>query len=135
MNHNANSPTLTPTSWMPRLSDQERQAVMRFLEVDEPLPEKYPLLLFEDKRQVELVWNGKTNTVYNVVWPFQTSEQVDEPQAAQPEDAMALQQTDLFNTDLRRRQLKGWTNKLIWGDSKFILSSLKNGPLREQIEA
>ena len=57
---------------MPRLSDQERQEVMRYLEADEPLPEKYRFLLFEDKRQVELVWNGKTNTVCNVVLPFQT---------------------------------------------------------------
>ena len=30
--------------------------------------------------------------------------------------------------------MKGWTNKLIWGDNKLILSSLKNGPLREEIE-
>ena len=36
--------------------------------------------------------------------------------------------------DARGRQLKGWTNKLIWGDNKLILSSLKNGPLREEIE-
>ena len=36
--------------------------------------------------------------------------------------------------DERGRQLKGWTNKLIWGDNKLILSSLKNGPLREEIE-
>ena len=39
-----------------------------------------------------------------------------------------------FETDTRGRQLKGWTNKLIWGDNKLILSSLKNGPLREEIE-
>ena len=26
-------------------------------------------------------------------------------------------------TMARRRQLKGWTNKLIWGDNKLILSS------------
>jgi DNA modification methylase len=31
--------------------------------------------------------------------------------------------------------LKGWTNKLIWGDNKLILSALKNGPLRDEIEA
>jgi site-specific DNA-methyltransferase (adenine-specific)/adenine-specific DNA-methyltransferase len=30
--------------------------------------------------------------------------------------------------------VSGWTNKLIWGDNKLILSSLKSGPLREQIE-
>ena len=120
---------------MPRLSDQERQEVMRYLEADQPLPEKYRFLLFEDKRQVELVCNGKTNTVCNVVLPFQTIEQVDEPRAEQPLDAMEALQTDLFSTDPRGRQLKGWTNKLIWGDNKLILSSLKNGPLREQIEA
>ncbi len=40
----------------------------------------------------------------------------------------------LFDLDERGRQLKGWTNKLIWGDNKLILSSLKNGPLREEIE-
>ena len=33
------------------------------------------------------------------------------------------------------RQIKGWNNKLIWGDNKLILFSLKNGPLREEIEA
>jgi hypothetical protein len=32
------------------------------------------------------------------------------------------------------RQLKGWTNKLIWSDNKLILSSLKNGLLRAEIE-
>jgi len=42
-------------------------------------------------------------------------------------------QADLFDT-ATGRQLKGWANKLIWGDNKLILSSLKNGPLREEIE-
>ncbi len=32
------------------------------------------------------------------------------------------------------RQVTGWTNKLIWGDNKYILSSLKNGPMRDEIE-
>ncbi len=120
---------------MPRLSDQERQEVQRYLDADEPLPEKYRFLLFENKRQVELVWNGKTNAVCNVVLPFQTIEQVDEPRAEQRADAMEMRQTDLFSTDPRGRQLQGWTNKLIWGDNKLILSSLRNGPLRQQIEA
>ncbi len=34
----------------------------------------------------------------------------------------------------RGRQIKGWTNKLIWGDNRLILSSLKSGPLRQEIE-
>ncbi len=94
------------------------------------MPDKYRFLLFEDKREVDLVWNGKTNEVTNVVLPFQVIEQVDEPRA---EKEVKLQ-TGLFDTDSRGRQLKGWTNKLIWGDNKLILSSLKNGPLREEIE-
>lgn len=112
-----------------RLTDNEIRDITRLLEQGKPLPDEYRFLLFEDKREVELVWNGKTNEVCNVVLPFQTIEQVDEPRA---EKEMRLQ-PDLFDT-ATGRQLKGWTNKLIWGDNKLILSSLKNGPLREEIE-
>lgn len=115
---------------MPRLTPQEQQEVIRFIEADKPLPDKYRFLLFGDKREVELIWNGKTGDVTNVVLPFQTIEVVDEPRAEKPED-LALQ-SNLFDT--RGRQMGGWTNKLIWGDNKLILSSLKNGPLREEIE-
>jgi len=115
---------------MTRLTEQEQQEIIRFIEADKPLPDKFRFLLFEEKREVELVWNGKTNEVCNIVLPFQVIEQVDEPRAEKPEDTSP--QLDLF--DARGRQLKGWTNKLIWGDNKLILSSLKNGPLREEIE-
>ena len=115
---------------MPRLTEQEQQEIIRFIEADKPLPEKYRFLLFEDKREVELVWNGKTNEVCNIVLPFQGIELVDEPRAEKPTETEP--QIALF--DERGRQLKGWTNKLIWGDNKLILSSLKNGPLREEIE-
>ena len=118
---------------MLKLSEQEKQEIIRYLESDQELPEKYRFLLFEDKRELELVWNGKTNQVCNIVLPFQTIEQVDEPRAEKPSDTHT--QTSLFDMDERGRQLKGWTNKLIWGDNKLILSSLKNGPLREDIEA
>jgi adenine specific DNA methylase Mod len=115
---------------MPRLTEQEQQEIVRYIEVDKPLPDKFRFLLFEDRREVELVWNGKSSEVCNIVLPFQVIEQVDEPRAEKPADT-ALQ-LGLF--DDRGRQLKGWTNKLIWGDNKLILSSLKNGPMREEIE-
>ena len=118
---------------MARLTDQEQQEVIRFIEAGKPLPDKYRFLLFQEKREVELVWNGKTHEICSTVLPFQTIEQVDEPRAEKPEDA--AMQSDLFATDARGRQLKGWANKLIWGDNKLILSSLKNGPMREHIEA
>ena len=113
-----------------KLTANEIRDVLRHLEAGQPLPDHYRFLLFDDKREVELVWNGKTNEVCNIVLPFQVIEQVDEPRAEKPADT-ALQ-AGLF--DSRGRQLKGWTNKLIWGDNKLILSSLKNGPLRDEIE-
>jgi len=64
--------------------------------------------------------------VCNAVLPFQSLEHVDEPRTETRE------QGELF--DARGRQRGGWTNKLIWGDNKLILSSLKSGALRRQIE-
>ncbi|MDP1899654.1 MAG: DNA methyltransferase [Rubrivivax sp.] len=110
------------------LTDAEKRDLIALIQAGKPLPEKYRFLLFEDKREVELVWNGKTRDVCTTVLPFQTLEHVDEPRPEAP----ASPQRDLF--DARGRQTKGWTNKLIWGDNKLILSSLKSGPLREQIE-
>lgn len=89
---------------MPRLTPQEQQEIIRFVEADKPLPDKYRFLLFDDKREVELVWNGKTNEVCNVVLPFQSIEQVDEPRAEKP---VSLQGS-FFDMDTRGRQLKGF---------------------------
>ena len=111
------------------LSDNEIRDITRLLEAGKPLPDKYRFMLFGDEREIELVWNGKTGDVTNVVMPFQTIEHIDEPRSEKELKA----QPDLFDLGTGR-QLKGWTNKLIWGENKFILSSLKNGPLREEIE-
>ena len=113
------------------LTGNEKRDIVKYIESGKPLPDKYRFLLFEDKREVELVWNGKTNEVTSVVLPFQVIEQVDEPRKSTDDSP----QVSLFDFDERGRQIKGWTNKLIWGDNKLILSSLKNGPLREEIEA
>lgn len=114
-----------------KLTDNEIRDIRKYLEAGKPLPDQYRFLLFEEKREVELVWNGKTNEVCNVVLPFQTIEHIDEPRVEAGTHKKAAQ-LDIF--DARGRQLGGWTNKLIWGDNKLILSSLKNGPLRKEIE-
>jgi len=44
---------------MPKLTDQEQRDVTRFIESGKPLPDKYRFLLFDEKREAELVWNGK----------------------------------------------------------------------------
>jgi site-specific DNA-methyltransferase (adenine-specific)/adenine-specific DNA-methyltransferase len=108
------------------LSDAEQRDLISLIQQGKRLPEKYRFILFEDKREVELVWNGKTRDVCTTVLPFQTLEHIDEPRRE------TKTQGDLF--DSRGRQLRGWTNKLIWGDNKLILSSLKAGALRKQIE-
>jgi site-specific DNA-methyltransferase (adenine-specific)/adenine-specific DNA-methyltransferase len=109
------------------LTPAERRDLIKLIEQGRPLPEKYRFLLFDDKREVELVWNGKTREVCTAVLPFQTLEHIDEPRKEKRDD-------EEFSFDLRGRQSKGWTNKLIWGDNKLILSSLKAGALRRQIE-
>jgi site-specific DNA-methyltransferase (adenine-specific)/adenine-specific DNA-methyltransferase len=112
-----------------KLSPNEIRDITTLLEQGKPLPEKYRFVLFGDQRNVELVWDGKTNAITDVQLPFQVIEQVDEPRS----EKVMKQQFDLFDA-ASGRQLKGWSNKLIWGDNKFVLSSLRSGPLRDEIE-
>src|SRR3990172_4724673 len=100
------------------LTDAEKRDLTQLIQQGKPLPEKYRFLLFEDKKEVELVWNGKSREVCNAILPFQTLEHIDEPRKEKSADEeLAL--------DTGGRRLKGWTNKLIWGDNKLILSSLR----------
>jgi adenine-specific DNA-methyltransferase len=113
------------------LTDREKELIKQMIDRGEPLPPKYKLALFADTPEVELIWQGKTSEVTNAVLPFQIIEQIDEPRSEK-----SGQIADLFTYDLSSgRQSGGWSNKLIWGDNKLVLSSLKNGPLRREIEA
>lgn len=113
---------------MSKLNAAEIKDILRYLEAGKNLPDEYRFLLFEEKRQVELVWNGKTGDVCDIVLPFQIIEQIDEPRSE------TQKMISDYGLDKRGRQQSGWVNKLIWGDNKLILSSLKNGPLREEIK-
>ncbi len=114
------------------LTDREKELLKGMIDRGEPLPPKYRLSLFADAPEVELIWQGKTSEVTNVVLPFQSIEQVDEPRAER--DATIGGGMGLFVDKSSGRQAGGWSNKLIWGDNKLVLSSLKNGPLRKEIE-
>jgi hypothetical protein len=61
------------------LSDGERRDLISLIQQGKPIPEKYRFILFEDKREVELLWNGKTRDVCTTILPFQTLEHIDEP--------------------------------------------------------
>ena len=112
------------------LSDAEQRDLVTLIQQGKSLPEKYRFILFEDKREIELIWNGKTRDVCTTVLPFQTLEHIDEPR----EEMGSKKEAQFDWLDPRGRQIKGWTHKLIWGDNQLSLSSLKAGPLRQQIE-
>ncbi len=109
-----------------KLTDNEKRDVVKLIEEGKNLPEKYRFLLFDQNKQVELNWNGKSDDVTNIDLPFQIIEQVDEPRT----EKVKIAQGSLFGG----KKESGWTNKLIWGDNKYILSSLKNGVMRDEIE-
>ena len=110
------------------LSDSEKRDLIKLIESNKPLPDQYRFRLFEKSDEIELLWNGKSNEITNVNLPFQIIEQVDEPR----KEIQPSLQGNLF--DERGRKLRGWTNKLIWGNNSLVLSSLINGPLRKEIE-
>lgn len=111
------------------LSEQDKNNIIERIKNNEKLSKEDIYKLYADEEDVFLFWNGRKEQVTNVALPFHSIEHIDEPRKETPKG-----QSSMFETDLRGRQLKGWTNKLIWGDNKLILSSLANGPMREEIE-
>ena len=95
------------------LTDNEKRDIVKLLEQNKKLPDRYRFLLFDKSKQVELNWNGKSDDTTNIVLPFQIIEQIDEPRN---ENVKIAQGSFDFGSG---RQMKGWTNKLIWGDNKF----------------
>ena len=75
------------------LTEAEKRDLVTLIQQGQALPEKYRFVLFEDKREVELVWNGKTRDVCTTVLPFQSLEHVDEPR----KEAKASPQGELFD--------------------------------------
>lgn len=111
------------------LNDTDKNRIIELIKAGEKLPKEFIYKLFADEEDVFLFWNGRKEDVTNVALPFHSIEHIDEPRKEEKK------QGDMFEMfDTRGRQLKGWTNKLIWGDNKLILSSLANGPIRDEIE-
>jgi len=111
------------------LTDTDKNRIIELIKTGEKLPKEFIYKLFADEEDVFLFWNGRKEDTTNIALPFHSIEHIDEPRKEKDKA-----QTTMFETDFRGRQLKGWTNKLIWGDNKLILSSLANGPLRDEIE-
>ena len=110
------------------LTDNDKREIIQLIQENKTLPDKYRFLLFKGREEIELLWNGKNNEITDIVLPFQTIEHIDEPRE---EDKISLQ-GNLF--DESGRQLRGWSNKLIWGNNSLILSSLIHGPMFDEIK-
>ena len=93
---------------MAKLSDHQIRDITRLLEEGKPLPDKYRFLLFGEDREIELVWNGKSHDVTNIVLPFQTIEHVDEPRSE--EDVKA--QPDLFDLFQFQNNIQKWKKSI-----------------------
>jgi len=111
------------------LTQQDKNQIIGLIQNNKKLSKEYIYKLFADQEDVFLFWNGRKEEITNIALPFHCIEHIDEPRKEKPEK---LKMQGMFDT--RGRQLKGWTNKLIWGDNKLILSSLINGHIREEIE-
>src|SRR6218665_1577821 len=111
------------------LHESDKNQIIELIKSGQKLPKEFIYKLFAEEENVLLFWNGRKEDVSNVALPFHSIEHIDEPRKE------GKKQGDAFEMfDARGRQLKGWTNKLIWGDNKLILSSLANGPMRKEIE-
>lgn len=83
-------------------------------------------------KKTELVWRGKYDDEGKLVpvekpgpFPFQIVESINEPRVEKGDGVP--KQTTLFDTwkgDEGNTFEDGWKNKLIWGDNKFVMSSL-----------
>jgi hypothetical protein len=107
------------------LSEAEQRDLVTLIQQGKPLPEKYRFILFEDKREVELVWNGKTRDVCTTVLPFQTLEHIDEPRTE------TKAQKDLFDSAAGK---SGLDEQADLGRQQADPVVAEAGALRQQIE-
>jgi DNA modification methylase len=76
------------------------------------------------ERGTELIWQGKykedgtLNLPERVSWPFQTIETVNESKADREKKQKPL--------GFEKKDAGPWRNRLIWGDNKYIMTSLLN---------
>ncbi len=106
---------------MDPLSENELTNIVELLKKGESLPEDYRFRLFSICHKSELIWPGKNNNICKAELPFQIIELINAPQLNQGQHTHYLKPT--------------WSNKLIWGENKLILSSLQSGQFRHEIES
>lgn len=84
-----------------------------------------------DIKRTELVWKGKYDEEGKLIpvekpgpYPFQIVEVVNSPRIGQSDNAIQSSLFDTWKGNEGATFEEGWKNKLIWGDNKFVMSSL-----------
>ena len=65
-----------------------------------------------------LYWQGKRTEVERISLPFQTIETINESRATREKEK------DTLLRGLKEKKDPVWHNRLIWGDNKYVMSSL-----------
>jgi len=81
--------------------------------------------------EVEIVWPGKTSKVTDCVVPMGCISVVEPPRVSVPPIDQAVNFVEPCESQDREAS---WSNMLIHGDNKYVLSSLIHGPLQERIK-
>ncbi len=111
-----------------RLSEKEIQEIFTSLKEGRSLDIVYREKLFETNHKCELIWDGKEAKEEKLISDFKILEDFIYTQNIC--DSNKVVKTELVNSDYL---LEDWSNKLIHGDNKLILASLKKGKLRDQV--
>lgn len=84
-----------------------------------------------DVKRTELVWKGKYDDDGKLTpvdrpgpYPFQIVEVVNTPRIGHTDNAIQSSLFDIWKGNEGATFEEGWKNKLIWGDNKFVMSSL-----------
>ena len=82
-------------------------------------------------KKTELVWRGKYDDEGKLVpvekpgpYPFQIVESINEPRIEKDDAGVQDTLFDYWKGTEGSTFEDGWKNKLIWGDNKFVMSSL-----------
>ena len=73
------------------LTESEKNKIIDLIKQGKSLPKEYIYKLYADDEDVFLFWNGRNETVTNVVLPFHSIEHIDEPRKEiEPQQATLL---------------------------------------------
>ena len=107
-----------------KFDDKEIKLITKLLKTGKSLPEKYRLRLFKNTKDEEFIWEGKSKYIFQSKSSFKKIETISNTKLNKINSNKRAENTLNSNN---------WKNKLILGDNKYIMSSLKEEPFKTNI--